>query len=247
MPLGLLPGLAYDEQEVTIAPGSFLLLYSDGIVEAHSPQRDLYGFPRIRELVGRTAAGDDLVDAVLVDLERFTGPGWEQEDDITLVSISRAAAPAPTGPTNGVHPLTSFEVASDLGNERIAAEKIVDAVAHLELPQPLVDRLRTVVAEATMNAIEHGNECRSEVPVGLSVSASPGRLAVQVVDQGGATDIPEAETPDLEAKLAGLQTPRGWGLYLMRAMVDGLEVTSDGAERTVELTIRLDGDKETRL
>ena len=53
------------------------------------------------------------------------------------------------------------------------------------------------------------------------------------------------ETPDIEAKLAGLQTPRGWGLYLMRAMVDGLEVTSDGDERTVALTLRLDGDKET--
>ena len=68
---------------------------------------------------------------------------------------------------------------------------------------------------------------------------------MQVVDQGGADELPEAETPDLEAKLAGLQTPRGWGLYLMRAMVDDLEVTSDGDERTVELTIRLDSDKET--
>ena len=70
-------------------------------------------------------------------------------------------------------------------------------------------------------------------------------LTVQVVDQGGAAELPPAETPDLEAKLAGLQTPRGWGLYLMRAMVDDLEVTSDGDERTVELTIRLDSDKET--
>ncbi len=245
MPLGLLPGLTYDEQEVTIEPGSFVLLYSDGIVEAHNPERDLYGFPRIRALVGRTESGDELVQAVLDDLESFTRPGWEQEDDITLVSISRAASHATVGAANGSRSLTTFEVASDMGNERIAADRVVEAVACLDLPQPVVDRLRTVVAEATMNAIEHGNECRSEVPVGLTVSASGSTLTVQVVDQGGAIDLPEAETPDIEAKLAGLQTPRGWGLFLMRSMVDDLEVTSDGDERTVELTIRLDGNKET--
>ena len=100
-------------------------------------------------------------------------------------------------------------MASDLGNERLAADRVVDAVGHLELPTPVVDRLRTVVAEATMNAIEHGNGCRSEVPVGLRVSASPGSLTVEVVDQGGASELPEVETPDIEAKLAGLQTPAG--------------------------------------
>jgi len=245
MPLGLLPGLAYEEQEVTVAPGSTVLLYSDGVVEAHNPDRELYGFPRIRALVGRTSAGDEVVRAVLDDLEDFTGPGWEQEDDITLVSISRAATPAVAGDPDGSRPLTSFEVSSDMGNERIAAERVVDAVAPLGLPAPVIDRLRTVVAEATMNAIEHGNECRSEVPVGLSVSASSSALTVQVVDQGGATDLVEAESPDIEAKLAGHQTPRGWGLFLIRAMVDTLEVTSDGEERTVELVIRRDGEKET--
>ena len=81
--------------------------------------------------------------------------------------------------------------------------------------------------------------------MGLTVSASPTELTVQVVDQGGAHRAPRAEAPDIEAKLAGLQTPRGWGLFLMRAMVDELEVTSDGDERTVELVIRLDGEKET--
>ncbi len=244
MPLGLLPGLTYEEQEATIAPDSAVLLYSDGLVEAHSPAGELYGFPRLRELMGRTAPEADVIATVLSDLEAFTGPAWEQEDDITLVSIARAAVVAAAAPDPG-RPLVAFEVPSDLGNERTAAERVVDAVSPLGLPLPVVDRLRTVVAEATMNAIEHGNECRSEVPVRLKVSASEQALTIQVVDQGGAIELPPAETPDLEAKLAGLQTPRGWGLYLMRAMVDELEVTSEGDERTVELTIRLDSDKET--
>jgi serine phosphatase RsbU (regulator of sigma subunit)/anti-sigma regulatory factor (Ser/Thr protein kinase) len=242
MPLGLLPGLTYDEQEVTIGPASAVLLYSDGVVEAHNPRGDLYGFPRLRELMGRTAPDADVISTVLDDLDDFTGPGWEQEDDITLVSLARAAAPVASAVAGA--PLAVFEVASDLGNERTAAARVVEAVTPLALPSAVVDRLRTVVAEATMNAIEHGNECRSDVPVRLTVSSSERALTVQVVDQGGAVELPPSETPDLDAKLAGLQTPRGWGLFLMRAMVDDLAVTSDGDERTVELTIRFDTDKE---
>ena len=161
------------------------------------------------------------------------------------MSIARAAV-ATSSAADGPPPLAAFEVASDLGNERMAADRVVDAVAPLGLADAVVDRLRTVVAEATMNAIEHGNECRSEVPVRLRVSGV-GRRAHRrrSSTRAAPTSSPPAETPDLEAKLAGLQTPRGWGLYLMRAMVDDLEVTSDGDERTVELTIRLDSDKET--
>ena len=195
--------------------------------------------------MGRTAPGRRRRSrTVLDDLEQLhrpgVGAGGRHHAGVDRAGRGRRRrAPEPG------EPLAAFEVASDLGNERMAAERVVDAVAPLGLPPPVVDRLRTVVAEATMNAIEHGNECRSEVPVRLKVSASRAALTIQVVDQGGAIELPPAETPDLEAKLAGLQTPRGWGLYLMRAMVDELEVTSDGDERTVELTIRLDSDKET--
>jgi serine phosphatase RsbU (regulator of sigma subunit)/anti-sigma regulatory factor (Ser/Thr protein kinase) len=244
MPLGLMPDLTYEEQEVTIGPDSTMLLYSDGVVEAHGPDGDLYGFPRLRGLMARTPADADVVQVVLDDLAAFTGAAWEQEDDITLVTIARAAVAAP-GAAGELEPVTSFEVASDLGNERAAADRVIEAVAPLGLAEPVIDRLRTVVAEATINAIEHGNGCRTEVPVRLAVAASPDEVVVRVVDQGGATELPASETPDIEAKLAGLQTPRGWGLYLMRAMVDDLEVTSDGDERTVELTIRLDEHKET--
>ena len=241
MPLGLMAGMTYEEQEVTVAPGSTVLLYSDGVVEAHDPDHELYGFPRIRRIVGETPSGDGVVRAVLDDLETFTGPGWEQEDDITLVSIARAPVFAAVPSVNGSHALLDIEIASDLGNERIAADRAADSVAPLGLDPLIVDRLRTVVAEATMNAIEHGNGCRSEVPVSLQLHASSSALTVRVVDQGGAVDLEEPEIPDIEAKLAGTQSPRGWGLFLIRSMVDALEVTSDGDERTVELVIQLDG------
>src|SRR5215208_5105085 len=90
MPLGLMPGMSYEEKKVVVDAGEGLLFYSDGLVEAHDPQGEMFGFPRIRALV---AEHDDeersLVDFLLEELCSFVGEGWEQEDDITLVILER--------------------------------------------------------------------------------------------------------------------------------------------------------------
>jgi serine phosphatase RsbU (regulator of sigma subunit) len=91
MPLGLLPGSRYDETSVTVAPGDGLLLYSDGLTEAHGPEREMFGFPRVAKLVGDSPDGEGLIERLLAELASFTGPGWEQEDDITLVTLHRSA------------------------------------------------------------------------------------------------------------------------------------------------------------
>ncbi len=95
-----------------------------------------------------------------------------------------------------------------------------------------------------MNAIEHGNENDPELSVAVSVVASETRLVVRITDQGGERPIPDAETPDLEAKLEGLQKPRGWGLFLIKNMVDEMDVWSDGTQHTVELVLNLKGDAD---
>jgi serine phosphatase RsbU (regulator of sigma subunit) len=94
MPLGLMPGMTYEEKEATLGPGDTLLLHSDGLAEAHDPERRMFGFPRLAGLVGSCPQGQELIDRLLGELEQFTGPGWEQEDDITLVAVQRAPVPA---------------------------------------------------------------------------------------------------------------------------------------------------------
>ena len=97
MPLGLLTGSVYEETEAVIDPGSNVLLYSDGLVEAHDASKAMYGFPRLRdELTTADDAGSELLDRLLDTLHRFTGPDWEQEDDITLVTLRRATGVADT-------------------------------------------------------------------------------------------------------------------------------------------------------
>jgi Stage II sporulation protein E (SpoIIE) len=93
MPLGLMPGMSYEEQEVTLEAGDSALFYSDGLVEAHDHQRrEMFGFPRLRELVAEHGEDGSLGDLLLEELYAFTGDGWDQEDDITLVTLRRAAA-----------------------------------------------------------------------------------------------------------------------------------------------------------
>jgi PAS domain S-box-containing protein len=89
MPLGLMPNMSYEEKEITLQPGESILLYSDGLVEAHSPQREMFGFPRMQRYVGAHPQGAALIDSLLAELEQFTGDEWEQEDDITLLTLQR--------------------------------------------------------------------------------------------------------------------------------------------------------------
>jgi steroid delta-isomerase-like uncharacterized protein len=93
MPLGLMPGMGYEEKEITLQAGENALFYSDGLVEAHNPEGEMFGFPRLRELVSKHGAEEEsLEEALLEELYSFVGEGWEQEDDITLVTLRHAAA-----------------------------------------------------------------------------------------------------------------------------------------------------------
>jgi serine phosphatase RsbU (regulator of sigma subunit)/predicted ester cyclase len=91
MPLGLMPGMGYEEGELTVGEGYGVLFYSDGLVEAHDPEGEMFGFPRLGALVGEHGEGEALVEYLMDKLYSFVGDGWEQEDDITLVALQRSA------------------------------------------------------------------------------------------------------------------------------------------------------------
>jgi steroid delta-isomerase-like uncharacterized protein len=91
MPLGLMPGMGYEEKEVVLGKGESVLFYSDGLVEAHDPQREMFGFPRPQRVLATRSArsGEELIASLLEELTTFTGDGWEQEDDIGLTALYR--------------------------------------------------------------------------------------------------------------------------------------------------------------
>jgi serine phosphatase RsbU (regulator of sigma subunit) len=93
MPLGLMPGMNYEEKEIILQVGQSVLFYSDGLVEAHDPKGEMFGFPRLRELVAEHGAEErSLGNFLLEELYSFVGEGWEQEDDITLLTLRRSSS-----------------------------------------------------------------------------------------------------------------------------------------------------------
>ena len=241
MPLGLMAGMTYEEKETTLQPGESVLLHSDGVVEAHDPQRNMFGFPRLKETVGEVAGGQVLIDRVLTDLDEFCGPDAEQEDDITMVTLERADAERGANGEHEERVLAEFQLASNPGGEREAMARVSRAVEGLEIDPLRLERLGTAVAEATMNAMEHGNEYRPDLPVSIRVTQLPDQVRVEVSDSGSTGRFEGDEEPDLEAKLEGRETPRGWGLFLIEKMVDEANVSSEGGH-TLELVMRLGGD-----
>jgi serine phosphatase RsbU (regulator of sigma subunit)/anti-sigma regulatory factor (Ser/Thr protein kinase) len=320
MPLGLMPAMRYEEREAVLQPGECLLFYSDGLTEAHNPSREMFGFERITGLMAASALvdrdgqtpheedhpenspGSRFIRILLDEFEAFTQPGWEQEDDVTIVILNRhpevqvagattvaastmvaeattvagslkngpivlisedermdrqseskspdpSAGEAQPGSPGGDQPpekpeslpkrLAAFEIPSQPGNERLAMKQVAEAVANLGMDSRTLERLKTAVAEATMNAMEHGNRFQADLQVELEVWVTQENLSVIIRDHGGSQPIPETGTPDLDAKLAGEQSPRGWGLFLIEKMVDEMIVSSDESHHTVELVIHI--------
>ena len=241
MPLGLLPGIEYEVVEAELEFGQVMLLHSDGVAEAHAQDGEMFGFPRLMDVVGSRRGESEVIDRVLTELGRFTPRGGEQEDDITLVALRRlregAVTPAPTLDV-------VFSIPSERGNERLAMDRVVDVVAPLELEARRLEQLKTAVSEAAMNAIEHGNGSDPEIPVEIHVRRSAGKLHVAITDRGGSAELAEAELPDLEAKLDGRQKTRGWGLFLIRNMVDDVRESSVGDLHTIELVLELEGGED---
>ena len=211
MPLGLLADMRYESREATLAADQSVVLYSDGIIEAHGPDGDMFGFPRLRELMTADLGGSEIIDAILDQLHAFTGSGWEQEDDITMVALRRdGMAAAVTGPPIGR--------ATDIHDEAVDAADAADQASasftwsspasratsawpwtasprpsrRWRCPEARLERLKTAVSEATMNAIEYGSRNDPAIPVEIDVNVSSADLIVRITDQGlsGATERP---------------------------------------------------------
>jgi serine phosphatase RsbU (regulator of sigma subunit) len=92
MPLGLMTGMTYEEKETTLVPGDVVFFCTDGLVEAHNPQGEMFGIPRLRGILSERSEGRrELSAALMEELERFTGEAWEQEDDVTLLTLKCSA------------------------------------------------------------------------------------------------------------------------------------------------------------
>lgn len=136
-------------------------------------------------------------------------------------------------------------VPSQLGFEKVAMNTAASMAELMGFSKERIEDLKTAVAEACINAMEHGNQFKDSVQVGVVLSITDGELEVKVIDDGAGVASKPA-SPDIDRKLAGEETTRGMGMFLIESLVDQAEWHNGPAGNSfVRLVIRLDKDGET--
>jgi serine/threonine-protein kinase RsbW len=142
---------------------------------------------------------------------------------------------------------TSVEVRlpSRLGFEKVAMSTAASVAKLMGFREDRIEDLKTAVAEACINAIEHGNRMNEKLSVGVVLSAGADSLEVKVIDDGKGMKTQPAK-PDIDRKIHGEEDPRGMGMFLIQALVDEAEwvAGANGRSSYVRLVIRLDKRSE---
>lgn len=131
-----------------------------------------------------------------------------------------------------------LHVPSALGAEKVAMEFAATVAKSMNFPADRVEDLKTAVAEACTNAIEHGNKLDASTKVGISLTVDKGRLQVAVQDKGGG--IGKIRAPDLDSQIEGQTEPRGWGIFLIENLMDEVSFESTPEGNLVKMIIHLD-------
>jgi serine/threonine-protein kinase RsbW len=138
-----------------------------------------------------------------------------------------------------------LRVPSRMGYEKVAMGTAASVAKLMGFPDDRIEDLKTAIAEACINAIEHGNRLNENLSVGVTLSAHDDTLEVKVLDDGSGIAKPPAK-PDIDRKVHGEEDPRGMGMFLIQALVDEAEWVKDskGQGSYVRLVIRLDKESD---
>lgn len=140
--------------------------------------------------------------------------------------------------------VTELRLPSRLGFEKVAMSTAASVANLMGFSPDRIEDLKTAVAEACINAIEHGNKFNETLSVVVMLVIDAESLEVKIHDQG--TGVAEREPPamDIDGKMAGRESPRGMGMFLIRALVDEVEYVREPAGSYARLVIHLNADGE---
>ncbi|MDZ7266444.1 MAG: SpoIIE family protein phosphatase [candidate division KSB1 bacterium] len=232
-PLGINRQVAYGQRHLDLAAGDLLVFYTDGIVDMMNPENEPYSFDRFCAAVQRhaRAAHNGLIPELIRDAEAFAGRR-DHSDDLTLLVARYEGVPATVRrfEENGRRAAVAeqpveirLSLPSQPGFEKLAMNAAAELAQQLGFPANRVEDLRSAVAEACLNAIEHGNKLNLMNRLDVLLKPGAAGLTVQVIDNGSGF-VPEMPaTLSLERKISGEESPRGLGLFLIARLVDHVE------------------------
>ncbi|PJF44347.1 MAG: hypothetical protein CUN55_04495 [Phototrophicales bacterium] len=279
-PLGASQRTNYSQRVVKLPPGSMMVLFSDGIIEAQDPRGDFFGFERLEALLETFPPDIDAYgarDRILNAVNRHLA-GQDAQDDLTIMVIQTSEVTVgAVSTTNGATPTTAIEdstnlvlenktnvitvltqqlsaseplideeyvmprenveifIPSILGFEKVARSAAEALAKQMGFPDEKVEDVKTAVAEAVMNAIEHGNLEDKATSVTVMMSASDEHLEIRVQDRGRQIIPNPLPAPGRE------DSTRGWGLFFMQNLMDEFEVSRSPEGNEIRMTIFLNG------
>lgn len=236
-PLGMLRDRSYEIETIPVPEGTQILLYTDGLTEVFLDDEE-FGEDRLMDLVG-DAPSPDLLDTVWHTLARYSG-GARQTDDMTALYLCRVQEPGPPKEK------TIERLPNRLGFEKVAMSTAASVADLMGFSPDRIEDLKTAVAEACINAMEHGNKLNELLGLVVTMSMGEESLEVKIRDHGPGIQEP-AHVPDIDRKMLGEEDPRGMGMFLIQALVDEVEYVSGQpvGGNYARLTIHLHpGEKE---
>ncbi len=132
-----------------------------------------------------------------------------------------------------------LHIPSVMGYEKIAMETAASTAKRMGFSEDRIEDLKTAVAEACLNAIEHGNKMDTSTKVGITLTMEESRLQVAVKDEG--KGVGETSSPSIASKIEGKDKTRGWGIFLIKSLVNEVkfEVSPEGGN-VVKMIIYLE-------
>ena len=254
MPLGFEPSDDFPPYEGTLAAGTTLVGYTDGVTEAFDADNQAYGSERLLRALARGDSAEAACRRLLEDVRRFAG-GAPQSDDITILAISRrregeaqvdsragldTARPAAHPSTQPFQPgeaQVRIAVAHTQDDIETLASAVEDLLAaHGTAPMPMHDA-RLIVEEVACNAVAHA--VAPDTPLELRAGVADGRLWLEFRDRGAPFDPTLHDSPaldlDIDARPVG-----GLGVHLVRELADSIDYRRNGDCNLLRITLRLE-------
>jgi phosphoserine phosphatase RsbU/P len=234
--VGVVAGLRFERHDLRLDAGDSLVLYTDGVTEAHDARSRLFGEERLLEHVSSNPGKDAraLAEGLRESVRAFAGSA-PQFDDIAILVLRRASAPAASGASE-----SSLDIESR-PDELPRARAWMDAwCASRGVDTTAVADLDLALDEVVANIIHHGYGPEAPAPIRLRIQHEGGRVRLEVVDQAPEFNPLDASEPGPHSAAGG----GGFGVHLVRKLMDRVEYVRENGENRLTLERRSAGSRE---
>lgn len=232
-PIGIKEDMNYSARQITFEPGSVMVMFTDGLLEAQNEKGEFFGFERIETVLDglpEQVTTEIVIESVLKEVRTHLGDRPPQDDTtiIVLRALEHEVAAAPSANGKDAQPAAAPDaqtpskpvelfLPSKLGLEKVARGTAAALASELGFAEDKIEDIKTAISEACMNAIEHGNAQEVSTPVRVELIPHIDRLEMRVSDSG--KKVLPLTLPD-----PGIGDLRGWGLFFMSKLMDVFEI-----------------------